>query len=91
MKQSAIFRENLCRYMAYEGISTSSLARLSGINQKTVWVVARGRVNTTLDTAHGICAGLNVPIELMLQENISMENLARSTRLIRVLKSFTVH
>jgi DNA-binding XRE family transcriptional regulator len=91
MKQSDIFRANLCRYMAYEGISTNGLANSTGISQKTIWVVARGGVNTTLDTAYKICAGLNIPLELMLQENISMENLSRSTRLIGALKSFTVH
>ena len=50
MNYGSNYQSNLDRYMSEEGISHNSIAKKTGVSQKTVWSVVTGRSTPTLNT-----------------------------------------
>jgi transcriptional regulator with XRE-family HTH domain len=63
---SAVFRRNVKTLMAYHGHTTSSLARDSGIPQKTIWTVTKGSNSPTLATVQKLADALGVSVVELL-------------------------
>ena len=65
-----VFRENLSRWMRLNEYNTNSLAKKTGIPQKTIWTLVskKSTVNSpSIQTVKRLCDALNLDLEEMLR------------------------
>jgi len=90
MDISAVYSQNIKAYMDNNDISTNSIATKSGMSQKTIWVVANGKVATTLNTADNLCKALSLDFRAMLLPDMTAKQVGRSSRIARMLDELTL-
>ena len=81
----ANFQKNIDKYMDAEGISHNSVAKKTGVSQKTVWSVASGRSVPTLNTAEVVAGAVGVDVRVMLGKELEAKQVGRSARIGRIL------
>ena len=79
------FQQNLDRYMKQEQISHLSVAKKTGVSQKTVWSVATGRSTPTLNTAQIVADATGVDCRVLLGAELTPAQVSRSQRIGRML------
>ncbi len=82
---SYTFGKHLAGYMADEGITGNSLAKRSGIPQKTIWVATSGNGNPTLLTAHKVCGSLGLDVRVLITEGASPAAVRKSSRIGKII------
>ena len=90
MDISAVYSQNIKAYMDNNDISTNSIATKSGMSQKTIWVVANGKVATTLNTADNLCKAMALDFRAMLLPDMTAKQVGRSSRIARMLDELTL-
>lgn len=85
MTYGSNFQLNLDGYMKREDISHNSIAKKTGVSQKTVWSVASGRSTPTLNTAQVVADAVGVDARIMLGSELTPEQVGRSQRIGRML------
>ena len=90
MDTSTVYSQNIKTYMDANDISTNSIATKSGISQKTIWVVANGKVATTLNTATNLSKAMSLDFRAMLIPNMTAKQVGRSGRIARILDDLTL-
>ena len=85
MNYGGNFQSNLDRYMKREDISHNSIAKKTGVSQKTVWSVSTGRSTPTLNTAQVVADAVGVDARVMLGIELTPEQVGRSQRIGRML------
>jgi transcriptional regulator with XRE-family HTH domain len=85
MTYGSNFQLNLDGYMKREDISHNSIAKKTGVSQKTVWSVASGRSTPTLNTAQVVADAVGVDARVMLGSELTPEQVGRSQRIGRML------
>jgi len=85
MNYGPTFQSNLDRYLKYQEISHLSIAKKTGVSQKTVWSVATGRSTPTLNTAEVVANAVGVDCRVMLGQELTPEQVGRSQKIGRML------
>ena len=85
MKYGPNYQANLDRYMSEEGISHNSIAKKTGVSQKTVWSVVTGRSTPTLNTAQIVGDAVGIDARVLLGSELTAHQIARSQRIGRML------
>ena len=85
MSYGTNFQKNIDRYMEEEGISHNSVAKKTGVSQKTVWSVASGRSVPTLNTAEVVAGAVGVDARIMVGCELDAKQVGRSARIGRIL------
>ena len=79
------FQQNLDRYMRAENISQNSVAKNTGVSQKTVWSVVTGRSVPSLNTAEMVAKTVEVDARVMVSKDLSPAQVARSKKIGKML------
>ena len=85
MSYGTNFQKNIDKYMEAEGISHNSVAKKTGVSQKTVWSVASGRSVPTLNTAEVVGGAVGVDVRVMLGQELTAQQVGSSQRVGRML------
>lgn len=85
MNYGANFQTNLDRYLKDQNISHLSIAKKTGVSQKTVWSVATGRSTPTLNTAEIVADAAGVDCRVLLGRELTPKQVQRSQRIGRML------
>jgi len=85
MNYGQAFQSNLDRYLKHEEISHLSIAKKTGVSQKTVWSVATGRSTPTLNTAEIVANAAGVDCRVMLRQDLTPQQVASSQKIGRML------
>lgn len=85
MKYGSNYQANLDRYMSEEKISHNSIAKKTGVSQKTVWSVVTGRSTPTLNTAQIVGDAVGIDARVLLGAELTTKQIARSQRIGRML------
>jgi transcriptional regulator with XRE-family HTH domain len=90
MNYGSHFQLNLDQYMKRENISHNSIAKKTGVSQKTVWSVASGRSTPTLNTAQIVADAVGVDARVLLGSQLTTEQVGRSQRIGKMLDQIIV-
>lgn len=79
------FQHNLDSFMRADNISHNSIAKKTGVSQKTVWSVATGRSTPTLNTAEIVANAVGVDCRVLVGQELTPAQVSRSQRIGRML------
>ena len=85
MSYGSNFQRNLERFMDAENISHNSIAKKTGVSQKTVWSVVTGRSTPTLNTAEVVGNAVGVDCRVLIGQELTPQQVGRSQRIGRML------
>lgn len=85
MNYGQTFQSNLDRYLKHEEISHLSIAKKTGVSQKTVWSVASGRSTPTLNTAEIVANAVGLDSRVMMGRELTPQQVGASARIGRMI------
>jgi len=85
MSYGSNFQRNLDDFMRADNISHNSIAKKTGVSQKTVWSVVTGRSTPTLNTAEIVANAVGVDCRVLVGQELTPVQVGRSQRIGRML------
>ena len=85
MSYGSNFQRNLDSFMRADNISHNSIAKKTGVSQKTVWSVVTGRSTPTLNTAEIVANAVGVDCRVLVSQELTPAQVGRSQRIGRML------
>lgn len=83
-EQGEIFQKNLQGFMKDRDMSQNSIAKATGVSQKTVWSVCTGRSVPTLNTAQAVAKAVGVDAALLQIKPLTPSQVWRSKDVARI-------